>query len=127
MRKLLILVLVAAGPALATDYTVSTTVGQDATLERARVRSNGKVCQAVGLPTSCTRAQAIAKDPVVGADHATSIGTYITKLVKAKIADEKATSDAEDIITFEQAWAAASQANRDSACVTLGLPAGCKP
>lgn len=126
MKKLLVLLLLAA-PALATDYTVTTTAGQDTILERARQRSNGRVCASVGLPTNCTRAQALAKDPVLGLEHAVSIATYINKLVKASIATEKATSDAEDVTAFDQAWAAASQAARDSACVALGLPAGCKP
>lgn len=127
MKKLVALLFLMALPAFATDYTVTTTANQDTTLERARLRANAAVCTAVGLPTSCTRAQAIAKDPVIGADYANTIGSFVTKRVKDVIATEKAISDAEDITTFEQAWAAASQAARDSACVTLGLPAGCKP
>lgn len=127
MKKLLVLLLLAA-PALATDYTVSTTGAvQDAVLDRARLRHNGQVCISVGLPTSCTRAQAIASDPVIAADYSNTIAAFNQKRFKDVIATEKALSAAEDIITFEQAWAAASQATRDSACVTLGLPAGCKP
>jgi hypothetical protein len=127
MKKLALIILLLGLPAFATDYTVTTSANQDTILERARLRSNAAICIAVGLPTSCTRAQAIAKDPVVGADYANAISNYVNKLVKANIQKEKAVSDAEDITTFEQAWAAASQAARDSACVTLGLPAGCKP
>lgn len=127
MKKLALIILLLALPAFATDYTVTTSANQDTILERARLRSNAAICIAVGLPTSCTRAQAIAKDPVIGADYANAISNYLNKLVKADIQKEKAVSDAEDITTFEQAWAAASQAARDSACVTLGLPAGCKP
>lgn len=127
MKRLALVLLLLSAPALATDYTVTTTNGQDTTLERARLRSNAQICTAVGLPTSCTRAQALAKDPVIGADYANAISNYLNKLVKANIQREKAISDAEDVMTFEQAWAAASQAARDSACVTLGLPAGCKP
>ena len=127
MKKIVALLFLVALPAFATDYTVTTTANQDTILERARLRANAAVCTAVGLPTSCTRAQAIAKDPVIGADYANTIVAFITKRVKDVIAAEKAISDAEDITVFEQAWAAASQAARDSACVTLGLPAGCKP
>lgn len=129
MKKLALLfaLIIIAPAARATDYTVTTNASGDAVLERARVRLNATICVSVGLPTSCTRAQAIAKDPVIGADYANAISNYVNKLVKADIQKEKAVSDAEDITTFEQAWAAASQAARDSACVTLGLPAGCKP
>lgn len=129
MKKMLlaVLLLAVAAPALATDYTVTTTANQDTILERARLRSNAAICTAVGLPTSCTRAQAIAKNPVIGADYANTIGAFVQKRVRDVIQAERAASDAEDITTFEQAWAAASQAARDSACVTLGLPAGCKP
>lgn len=127
MKKLVALLFLMALPAFATDYTVTTTANQDTILERARLRANANLCIAVGLPTSCTRAQAIAKDPAAGADYANTIGAFITKRVKDVIATERAISDAEDITVFEQAWAAASQAARDSACVTLGLPAGCKP
>jgi len=126
-RLLVLLLIVLAAPALATDYTVTTNASGDAVLERARVRSNAAVCLSVGLPTSCSRAQAIAVDPVRGADYANTLTVFINKRVKDVIAAEKATSDAEDVSSFEQAWAAASQATRGSACVTLGLPAGCKP
>lgn len=126
MKKFLVLLLLAL-PALATDYVVTMTVNQDAILERARVRSNGRICQAVGLPTNCTKVQATAINPTIGADFSNTVATFISKRAKDIVQAEKATSDAEDVTTFDQAWAAASQANRDSACVTLGLPAGCKP
>lgn len=129
MKKLALLfaLIIIAPAARATDYTVTTNASGDAVLERARVRSNATICVSVGLPTSCTRAQAIAADPVEGAGYSNTLAVFINKRVKDIIAIEKATSDAEDLTAFEQAWAAAKSTARDSVCTTLGLPAGCKP
>lgn len=127
MKRIVIALALLAAPALATDYTVTTTANQDAILERARVRSNAAICVAVGLPTSCSRAQAVAADPVRGADYANNLAAFITKRTKDIIQAEKATSDLDDLTAFDQAWAAASQANKDKVCVDLGLAAGCKP
>jgi hypothetical protein len=94
MKKLALIILLLGLPAFATDYTVTTSANQDTILERARLRSNAAICIAVGLPTSCTRAQAIAKDPVVGADYANAISNYVNKLVKANIQlDRKVLAD----------------------------------
>lgn len=125
--KRLLLVLLLAAPALATDYTVTTTAPQDAILDKARLRSNAAICTLLRLPSSCTRAQAIAVDPVVGADYANTISAFVTKRVKDIIQAEKARNDADDHITFEQAYAAANQASKDAACAAVGLGAGCKP
>ena len=126
MKKLLLCLLLAA-PAFATDYTVTTTTNQDTILDRARQRANAHVCTILRLPSSCTRSQAIAVDPVIGGDYANTITQFITKRMKDVITAEKAANDSDDKITFEQAYAAANQAAKDAACAAVGLPAGCKP
>lgn len=127
MRKFSIVLLLLAAPALATDYTVTTTTQQDAILDRARIRANQQICTFLRLPSSCTRAQAIAVDAVVGADYANTISVFITKRMKEVVQVEKSRNDSDDVTTFEQAYAAASQAAKDAACAAVGLSAGCKP
>ena len=128
MKKLFALVLfLIAAPALATDYTVTTTTQQDAILDRARLRSNANICTTLRLPSSCTRAQALAVDATIGADYANTISAFINKRMKDVIKAEKAANDSDDTITFEQAYAAANQAAKDAACAAVGLGAGCKP
>lgn len=126
MKKLLLCLLLAA-PAFATDYTVTTTTNQDTILDRARQRANAQICTILRLPSSCTRSQAIAVDPVIGGDYANTITQFITKRMKDVITAEKAANDSDDKITFEQAYAAANQAAKDAACAAVGLGAGCKP
>ena len=128
MKKLSALALfLLAAPALATDYTVTTTAQQDAILDKARLRSNAAICTLLRLPSSCTRAQALAVDATIGADYANNLTVFITKRMKDVVQAEKARNDADDQLTFDQAYAAANQAAKDAACAAVGLSAGCKP
>lgn len=126
MKKLAFFLFLAA-PALATDYTVTTTANQDAILDRARLRSNQQICTILRLPSSCTRAQALAVDATIGADYANTISVFLLKRVKDVLTAEKAANDSDDKVTFEQAYAAANQTQKDAACAAVGLGAGCKP
>ena len=47
--------------------------------------------------------------------------------MKDVVQAEKARNDADDQLTFDQAYAAANQAAKDAACAAVGLAAGCKP
>lgn len=129
MKKLsvVLLFLLAALPAVATDYTVTTTANQDAILDKARLRSNAAICTLLRLPSSCTRSQAIAADATIGADYANTISAFVNKRIKDILQVEKARNDTDDQLTFEQAYAAANQAAKDAACAAVGLGAGCKP
>ena len=138
--------LVAAAPALAGSWTVVTTTGQDTKFDRDRVKLNKATCQTYGLPGSCTQNQARAAfcaQP--GASSSTppctlngglasgnirvyvDVGDYFDFVVKDYLAIRKLAQDADDLGVWTSTLAGASQAQKDAACTSIGLTAGCLP
>ena len=145
MRLLIALcALTLALPASAGSYTITTTAGQDAKLTRALARANKQVCQSVGLAAGCTRAQARdawcqqltgkAAPCTVGARSSAGIDIYpdvqsflageIVRLIRDQWGPQ---SDADLQRSYLDAAAKGTQAQRDAACVAVGLAAGCLP
>ena len=58
MKRLVLLLTLAALPALAGTYSITTNAAGDAKLDKARLRHNRSVCTYYGLPGSCTQVQA---------------------------------------------------------------------
>ena len=58
MKKLILALTLFALPALAGTYTITTNAGQDAKLDKARLRANAQACAYYGLPKTCTQTQA---------------------------------------------------------------------
>lgn len=138
MKKLLVvlaLLLLAAVPALAADYTVTLNAGQETTTTRARTESNTAACALVGLPASCTQAQADAAVAAAAAEVPprtlpsvnvmSNNSKYVNSLVNAELARIKTVQKAADKNSFDKARDTATQAQKDAACVALGLTAGC--
>lgn len=143
MKKLLVLLLLAS-PALAGVWQINTSTVQDTRLNRQRTKANKVVCNGLSLPDACTQVQARnafcaqpgssgpAPCTVNGVASSTIVvysdaGEYLDKyVVGAYLQALKATHDREDQEAFENAWWGTSQANRDAACVAIGLPAGCR-
>ena len=145
MRLLIALcALTFALPASAGSYTITTTAGQDVRLTRALARANRQVCQSVGLAAGCTRAQARdawcqqltgkAAPCTVGARSSAGIDIYpdvqsflageIVRLIRDQWGPQ---SDADLQRSYLDAAAKGTQAQRDAACVAVGLAAGCLP
>lgn len=136
MKKLLaIALLLLAVPAFAADYTVTLNAGQETTITRARTESNTAACALVGLPASCTQAQANAAVVAAAAEVPPRVlpsvnifngnNSYVNSLVNADLARMKAVHKAADKNSFDSARDTATQAQKDAACVALGLVAGC--
>lgn len=121
------LALVVSLSARATDYTVSTqNANQDAIAERARVEIwNATECSRLALATNCTLVQAQAKD--ANTVYANTIATFFTQVIRKYIVANKATLDANDNTTFQQAVSGANVATKNALCATVGLPNGCIP
>lgn len=142
MKKLLILLL-AATPALGAAWTVNTGAAADARFDRARLALNAGTCASVGLAADCTQSAArTAFCAKVGATAPctangqpsgdvkvySTIGGYLDRyLIDAHNADLRVQQDAQDLAAWEAAKKAATKAQKDQACAALGLPSGCLP
>lgn len=141
MKRLLLTLLVLALPAMAGSYTVTTTTAQDTKLTRAMTRQNRLTCAQYGLTASCTQVQARkayceqngfggvanctgANTVDVYSDVPTFLQRETVRLVLASLA---AALEAEDRAAFAAAQETATKAQKDAACQSLGLPAGCLP
>lgn len=136
MKKTIALaILLLAAPAFAADYTVTLNATQETTVTRARTESNAAACALVGLPASCTQAQANAAVVAAAAETPPRIlpsvnvintnSGYVNTMVNADLKRIKDAHKAADRNSFDKAKATASQAQLDAACVALGLAAGC--
>ena len=118
-------VLLSAALAFAGSYSITTTAGQDARLERARVRMNKATCGALSLPASCTQPQARAKDSA--ANVYSNVADYLDRYVIAQhLASLKTADTADDAAQALAAWTAKSDADKNAVCALLGLPSGCE-
>lgn len=127
MKRILYVCAVLLIPALAMagSYTISTTAGQDARLERARVRANKATCGRLTLPTTCTQAQARAKDSA--ADIYSDVLDYLTRsVIRDHLATLKTVDTSDDAEQALAAWTAKSDADKNAVCAILGLPNGCE-
>lgn len=130
MKKLAILFLFAA-PAFGLDHTVSLTASNETWAERQRVIDNAAICVNVGLPSTCTKAEATAVNAAAGADYAADVDAWVKRCVKDRIAAAKANQDQAD----RNAWLAASQvviasgtnAQKNALCAAAALANGCLP
>lgn len=131
-------------PASAGSYTITTTAGQDAKLTRALARANKQVCQSVGLAAGCTRAQARdawcqqlagrAAPCTVATRSSADIDIYpdvqsflsgeVARLVREQWGPQGDTGLQR---AYLDAAAKGTQAQKDAACVAVGLAAGCLP
>jgi len=132
----LIASLALASWASAGTYTVTTTAAQDTLLVSAIPFINSYNCQRVGLAVSCTTAQLQARNPRLHIYTADTTATGVQQLLQDNltdssigggvIADAIALMRNNQHVTFEAALAAATQAQRDSACTAIGLASGCR-
>jgi hypothetical protein len=127
MKKLILAfaLLLITSPALAGSYTIPTSAGQDIVLAKALAQYNAETCVSAGLPVGCTQALLQASDPsktLIG-----SITGFIGYLAIQGMRDLKSRADASQQAAFAAAQAAATQAQKDQACVAVGLAAGCVP
>lgn len=133
MKKLsaLLLLLLSATPALALDHTVTLTANNEVWAERQRLIDNAQICVNVGLPSTCTKAEATAANAAAGADYAVDVGAWVKRCVKDRITAAKANQDQAD----RNAWFAASQiviatgsnAQKNALCAAAALANGCLP
>jgi hypothetical protein len=145
MRLLIALcALTLALPASAGSYTITTTAGQDVRLTRALARANKQTCISAGISAGCTRAQArdawcqkVSGKPApctAGSRSSADIDIYpdvqsflsgeVVRLVREQWGPQ---GDADLQRSYLDAAAKGTQAQKDAACVALGLPAGCLP
>lgn len=136
-RLIALLALLLAAPVWAADYTVTLTTAQETVATRARTESNTAACALVGLPASCTQAQATAAVtaaaaevpprtlPTVNVINSTS--GYVNTLVNAELKRIKEIQKSADKSSFDKAKDSATTAQKDAACVAIGLAAGCLP
>lgn len=145
MRLLIALcALTLALPASAGSYTITTTAGQDVRLTRALARANKQTCISAGISAGCTRAQArdawcqkVSGKPApctAGSRSSADIDIYpdvqsflsgeVVRLVREQWGPQ---SDADLQRSYLDAAAKGTQAQRDAACVAVGLAAGCLP
>ena len=127
MKKTLALValLLVAALAQAGSYTVTTTSPQDNRLEKQRVRLNKATCAGVGLPGTCTQAQARAKNP--GVDVYSDVADMLNRKVIKDYTDALKQADTSDDEQQFCAWfKAATVAQQNSACALASLPNGCE-
>ena len=152
MKRLVLLLTLAALPALAGSYTITTSASQDAKLDKARLRHNRTICQYYGLPGTCTQTQAreqfckranFGGQPIGGGGTtplvsdcagATQVDVYTTvqKFLDGEIVrlirDEYGPkNDQADKASAREAWPTLTQAQRDAVCSSLGLSANCDP
>ena len=145
MRLLIALcALTLALPASAGSYTITTTTGQDGKLTRALARANRQVCLSVGLAAGCTRAQArdawcqkvsgkpapctagprSSADIDIYSDVQAFLGGEVVRLIRDQWGPQ---GDQDAKSALLDAAARGTQAQRDAACVAVGLAAGCLP
>ena len=152
MKRLVLLLTLAALPALAGSYTITTSASQDAKLDKARLRHNREICKYYGLPGTCTQTQAreqfcrranFGGQPIAGGGTtplvsdcagATQVDVYTTvqKFLDGEIVrlirDEYGPkNDQADKASAREAWPTLAQAQRDAVCSSLGLSANCDP
>jgi len=126
MKKYLVLaVLLAAATASAGTYSVTTNAAQDTRLARQLTRVNKATCAGVGLPGTCTQAQARAKNP--GVDVYANVQDMLERLVVKNYTDNLKNADtSDDAAQALAAWTAMNDTQKNAVCTLLGLPAGCE-
>lgn len=112
-------------------------------LDRGRLLNNYSVCRSLGLPKTCTQAEACVVEPQVTGGAACTAPDAIAagRRIEPNTLGGRQSFMANTLVraqlpNFDVAWAqealndfklfcAASQANKDAVCVAAGLPAGC--
>lgn len=140
MKRLIPLLLLIALPAVGGSYTITTTANQDNVLTRAVARANRETCKFYGQPAGCTQAQARKEfcrragfGSVAACDGSGQVNVYadVASYLQDQTIDmvkstQQAKNAHDDAAAFAAALAAANQAQKDAACVALGLAAGCQ-
>jgi hypothetical protein len=126
MKKLLTLVLIlAASVASAGTYTLTTTAAQDTRLERQRVRVNKQTCERLGLPGTCTQAQ--ARNVETGVDVYSNVQDFLDRnVLKSYLASLKGADTADDAAQAAALWVIKTDTDKNAVCTLMGLPAGCE-
>lgn len=108
----------------ATPCSVQGTAAQVNVLTQARSAVNARTCAEVGLPTTCTQAQARARsaNANVYSDNQDFVTRYI---VAPKFQDLRADLAAVGPGDYCEAWALLSTASKITICTNKGLPTGC--
>jgi len=131
MKALVIALALLAAP-LSADITATITTAQaqsagvadlDASAARALLAHNTQVCASVGLPPTCTNAQATtggARGTVYATVNAWARSLLVDALL-SRVDQVTATDNAADCV----AWRALTQAQRNAACTAAGRPNGC--
>lgn len=128
MKKLVLALFalaLAASAAADVTYTVTVNDANGARVERARVRTNTATCAASNLPANCTQPQARVLNPTAVIYNTAQeyidkavVGGYVQSLKDIDTSDDRQQAKA--------AWDAKTAAQKDAACATFGLPAGCE-
>jgi hypothetical protein len=125
MGKLILAVLLLPALALAGTYTLTTTAAQDTRLERQRVRINKQTCERLGLPGTCTQAQ--ARDVEPGVDVYSNVQDFLDRnVLKSYLAGLKNADTADDATQAAALWVLKSDAEKNAVCASVGLPNGCE-
>jgi hypothetical protein len=125
MGKLILAVLLLPALALAGTYTLTTTAAQDTRLERQRVRINKQTCEQLGLPGTCTQAQ--ARDVEPGVDVYSNVQDFLDRnVLKSYLAGLKNADTADDATQAAALWVLKSDAEKNAVCASVGLPNGCE-
>jgi hypothetical protein len=125
MKRLLFLLCILPTLALAGTYTLTTTAAQDTRLECQRVRVNKQTCERLGLPGTCTQAQ--ARNVEAGVDIYASVQDFLDRnVLKSYLAGLKNADTADDAAQAAALWALKSDAEKNAVCASVGLPNGCE-
>jgi hypothetical protein len=126
MRKLIALILfLAAAVVSAGTYTLTTAAAQDTRLERQRVRINKQTCERLGLPGTCTQAQ--ARNVEAGVDIYSSVQDFLDRnVLKSYLAGLKNADTADDAAQAAALWVLKTDAEKNAVCALIGLPANCE-
>jgi hypothetical protein len=125
MKRLAILLLLLPALAFAGTYTLTTTAAQDTRLERQRVRINKQTCERLGLPGTCTQAQ--ARNVEAGVDIYSSVQDFLDRnVLKSYLAGLKNADTADDAQQAAALWVLKTDAEKNAVCAAIGLPAGCE-
>ena len=144
MKRLLFLLLLAAPLEAQESYSISATAGQVTTLDRARLASNVRVCQQLGLTNACTQAEACTAANAPGGASCTAgqargagvrifPGTqpgreeYLTfGLVVPSLQEALRAARERERILYCQWFEAQNQTTKDAECSKAGAPDGCE-
>lgn len=131
--------LLLAVESFAGNVTITHTTAQSTTIQTTLIPSfNRAHCARFNLPGTCTTAQLVSAGCVnivfktvttesctIFTQDTTGEQAFLQERIDAELVNNFTQQVSEDITLTCAAWKAASQANKDTTCTTVGRPAGC--